>query len=227
MFKVATSIALSMAILFAANVHPEISHASSCSVSGGQSGRLKYSGQLNVLSATVCGDQIWKLLPKPKKPVKPIVRTTPAKPYKYVNRFTVVPDRPMISGKNNSLTDVPISFRALARRHIRNRMLFWYPSQVKFIPKTFLWSFGQGANATKRVTSHSWPKPGTYRVTLQVGYSVLYRIVGRSNWLSLAGLVFSTSPKFKVRVGQIPLKSLGNTVLVHWQCSQKPFAPGC
>lgn len=216
--------ALSLAIVFQGVSIPTKAHAAVCSVAGGSSGRLKYSSQLNSVSATVCGNQIWKLVGKPKKPVKP---TKPIKPRKYANNFTVIPDRPRISGPSNLKPFEHGAFSGLSVRHLRNRFLFWYPSQVRFSPREFTWSFGDGATAIGRDVVHDWTKPGSYSVKVVVGFAVKYRIIGHSGWIVMPGLVYAASPPVLVRVGLPGASSGGRVVLVHWQCDQKPTALGC
>ena len=224
MFKGLTAVVLSLAIVFQGQATPTPAEATTCAVAGGQSGRLKYSGQLSPISATVCGNQIWKLIGKPKKPVKP---TKPTKPRKYANNFTVTPDRPGIQGKSSLQVGETAEFLAIAKRHLRNRLLFWYPSQVRFVPKTYLWSFGDGAVSALSAASHSWAKKGTYTVSLMVGYSVKYRIIGHSSWVQLNGLVFARATPMVVAVGVGASRGGGSVVLVHWLCNQKPSATGC
>ena len=224
MIKGIVAILISFAIIFPVVDKPSTAQAASCSVSGGQSGSLKYSGQVTPVSATVCGNQIWKLLGKPKKPSKPV---KPSKPRKYSNNFTVIPDKPKVSGQPNLAAGELGEFLSSAKSHVRNRLLFWYPSQVRFTPKTYAWSFGDGQLAQIAKPSHSWATKGTYKVKVVVGYSVKYRIIGRSNWVSLAGLVFASSSPFTVTVGASMAQNSSKVVLVHWTCDQKPSAKGC
>ena len=224
MFKGLAAATLSLALVFQLPVSPTPAHAASCSVAGGQSGRLKYSGQLSPISATVCGNQIWKLIGKPKKPVKPI---KPTKPRKYVNNFTVTPDRPGIETKTSFKVGETGNLTALAKRHLRNRLLFWYPSQVRFVPKTYLWNFGDGLVSSLNSPTHLWSTKGTFSVRLTVGYSVKYRIIGHSSWIALNGFVFAKSAPVNVTVGSQPMQVRDSVALVHWLCTQKPSAVGC
>jgi hypothetical protein len=224
MFKAMGSGIISLAIIFQVTLVPAPAEAISCSVAGGQSGRLKYSGQVTPVSATVCGNQIWKLIGKPKKPTKPV---KPGKPRNYNNNFTVVPDKPKISGALNLPVGASGSYSAIANRHTKNRLLFWYPSQVRFTPQTYSWNFGDGQTANGQLLQHGWNSKGTYQVRLSVGYSVRYRIIGHSKWVPLTGLVYGISPPITVNVGLAPSSSSGNVSLVHWNCIQKPNAVGC
>ncbi len=227
MIKAMVATVLSLAIVFQGLGSTKPAEAASCSVAGGQSGQLKYSGQLNSISATVCGNQIWKLVGKPKKPSKPIKKVKGTKPKKYANNFTVLPDKPSIGGASSADAGSKIELLAIAQKHIRNRLLFWYPSQVSFKPKTFVWNFGDGQTGEGRSVSHAWSKAGNYQVKLLVGYSVKYRIVGHSSWVALTGLVYASSTPVTVKIGSSKSKTNGNVLLVHWGCNQKPDAPGC
>ena len=216
--------ALSLAIIFQGVAVPSKAHAAVCSVAGGQSGRLKYSSQLNSVSATVCGNQIWKLLGKPKKPTKPV---KPSKPKKYANNFTVIPDRPRITGPRELKPGESGYFNGLSVSHLRNRLLFWYPSQVRFSPRTFDWNFGDGNVGAGKTALHSWARSGEYSVKLRVGFAVKYRIIGHSGWVVMPGLVYATSVPAIVKVGWTGARPGGPVVLVHWTCDQKPTAIGC
>lgn len=224
MMKSIAGALLSMAIIFPVIGEPQASHAATCAVAGGKSGRLTYSGQVSKISATVCGNQLWKLLGKPKKPVK---KVSTGKPRKYANMFTVVPDPPTISGSANVEVGQEADFAAKAIRHTRNRLLFWYPSQVRFTPRTFDWNFGDGKTANGQLVRHAWLAKGSYKVRVVVGYSAKYRIIGHSSWLVLPGLVYSASGPFFVNVGAKATANSSKVVLVHWNCIEKPFALGC
>ncbi|MFM5951283.1 MAG: PKD domain-containing protein [Micrococcales bacterium] len=227
MLKALTAVGLSLALLFQLPIEATPAHAVTCATPGGQSGRLKYSGQISPISATVCGNQIWKLIGKPKKPTKPAKPVNPGKPKKYANKFTVTPDRPGIGGTAVLKVGEIGEFGAIAKRHIRNRLLFWYPAQVRFVPKTYLWNFGDGGSSGSNLVEHSWLKPGTYTMSLTVGFTVKYRIIGHSTWVPLSGLVFAKSTPWNVQVGSGVKQSGTSVVLVHWLCTQKPMAVGC
>ena len=224
MIKAMTAVVISLAIFFQMEIRAESVQAATCSVSGGQSGRLKYSGQLSPISATVCGNQIWKIIGKPSKPVKPV---KPGKPKKYANNFTVIPEKPKVAGVQTVAVGEVVNLTGIAKRHLRNRMLFWYPSQVRFTPKTFAWNFADGSVGAGLETAHAWKSKGAYKVKLVVGFVVKYRIIGRSSWIDLNGLVFASSAPFIVNVGDSTRPVGGKVVLVHWTCGQKPFAQGC
>lgn len=229
MLKRVMVFALSMAIVFPpVQASSTPASAATCSVAGGQSGRLKYSGQLGVGSATVCGNQLWKLVGKPSKPVKPIKRTKPYKPIKLDHQFTVNPDRPTVSVDSTKVSvGQLVSLVGHSVRHTRNRMLLWYPAQVRFLPKQFDWTFADGSRASGLLQNHSWVRSGTYAVKLVVGFAVKYRIIGKSTWVSLPGLVYSSSVPQNITVAVLPQSASSKVVLVHWNCLEKQKVIGC
>lgn len=226
MFKMVLGSAICLALVFPAQGFTQSAQAATCKVAGGQSGSLKYSGQVNSISAKVCGNEIWKLLPKPKVVKKPSNPTAKKKTWK--NEFTVSPTPPKIGylGSLAKAVNEVLALNAITGTHILNRRLLWYPSQVRFTPQTYSWDFGDGQVSTNQQIEHDWHKAGTYVVNLVVGYSVKYRIIGKSEWVALAGTVFGKAKPVTVVVG----KGSGNDAnvsLVHWNCLQKQTASGC
>lgn len=229
MIKGLTSAVLSLAIIFQGVIYPPPVLAASCSKSAIQSGKLKHSGVVTGNSAKVCGRELWKLIPKPKVSVKPIVAKSPGKKVRWKNEFSVTPDRPRI--KNLGSLDLApkqdLALSSTAVRHVRNRMLLWYPTQVRFKPVSTIWDFGDGTTASEPTTNHHWDTAGVFTVRLVVSYSAKYRILGKSEWQLLPGLIAVSSLPIEVHVGHKQDKSPGMVRLVHWDCVQKPNAYGC
>lgn len=220
---------LCLALVFQGAVHTPVAHAAACSKVGGQSGRLKHSGVVSGDSAKICGRELWRLLPKPTKPSKPKIQNPAAKKVNWKNQFSVTPDRPRIShlGSLSIQVGEALTLTSLALKHTRNRMLLWYPTQVRFKPIGASWKFGDGAEATGSIVEHRWEAEGSYVVRLLVSYSVKYRILGRSEWVRLPGEVSALSSPLTITVGAKPAVSSGEVRLVHWNCVQKPNALGC
>jgi hypothetical protein len=228
MLKPWLALTLCLAVFFPAMAPAGIAHGASCKVAGGQSGALKYSGQVGAISAKVCGNEIWKLLPKPKVPIKKKPAKQPAKKVTWKNEFSVSPKTPGIQLSKQGPLQIgePIDLTALAKNHTKNRLLLWYPAQVKFNPVNFFWNFADGADSSSALVAHSWAKVGKYLVTLAVGYSVNYRIIGKSGWISLPGLITVNASPLSVQVGEMVAKK-PRVVLVHWNCIQRIQAVGC
>lgn len=229
MLKGLASIVLSMAIVFQGVVHVPPAHAAGCSKVGVQSGLLKHSGVVSENAAKVCGRELWNLLPKPKTPKKPVVRKSPAKKVHWKNEFSVTPDQPRIilGGSDTLAIGDTLAFSSSAVTHSRNRMLLWYPTQVRFKPVSYLWNFGDGNTSAEREVKHSWTQSGLYQVRFTVNYSVKYRVIGKSAWVVLPGQIVANSLPLKVTVGKGTAPSGSLVRLVHWNCLQKPTAIGC
>jgi hypothetical protein len=141
----------------------------------------------------------------------------------------VTPDRPRIkhSGSADLALNQNLGFSSSAVRHVRNRMLLWYPTQVRFKPVSTSWDFGDGQSSNEPIPKHSWSHSGVYNVDLTVNYSVKYRVLGKSEWQVLPGLIAVSSLPLQVRVGQSHKTRSGMVRLVHWNCNEKPRAYGC
>lgn len=228
MLKPWLALSICLALIFPALEPSSVVHASTCKVAGGQSGALKYSGQVGSISAKVCGNEIWKLLPKPKKSIKKKPSTSPPRKINWKNEFSVSPKVPTILRISQGVLQVgeTLDLRANAMMHTRNRLLLWYPSQVRFRPVEYFWTFDDGTDSSSYLVTHSWNRSGSFQVKLAVKYSVEYRIIGKSGWLFLPGLITSNAVPLNVQVGA----GAGNkpkVVLVHWNCLQRIQAVGC
>jgi hypothetical protein len=229
MFKAIVTFVISLALVFPGLQPDPSALAAGCSVSGGQSGRLKHSGQVIGSEAKVCGKEIWRLVAKPKNPPKPVKPSVPTKPIRWKNEFSVAPDRPKIvsSYQGNLAPNESVVLNSSAVRHVRNRMLLWYPTQVRFKPITSRWTFQDGSTNLGASIAKSWQSPGNYKVSLEVDYSVKYRILGRSDWIVLPGSVTSRATPITLVVSSRAVEVGRRVVLVHWNCLQKPMEIGC
>ncbi|MEY4554723.1 MAG: hypothetical protein RL197_1150 [Actinomycetota bacterium] len=229
MFKAIITFVISLALVFPAFQPGQSALAAGCSVSGGQAGRLKHSGQVVGSEAKVCGREIWRLVGKPKTPIKQVKPTKPSKPIRWKNEFSVAPDRPRIISSHSSklAPNESVVLDSSAVRHVRNRMLLWYPTQVRFKPIASRWLFPDGSSVVGASIAKSWDLPGSYKVLLTVDYSVKYRILGRSDWVVLPGTVASNASPVTFTVAADAVANRRKIVLVHWNCLQKPMELGC
>ena len=106
-------------------------------------------------------------------------------------------------------------------------MLLWYPTQVRFKPEKSAWFIDGTHVAAATQVLYRWGETGSHLVRLRVSYSVKYRIVGRSSWLVLPGLVNSESAPLLLAVDTLPANKSEFVSLVHWNCFQKSTALGC
>jgi hypothetical protein len=119
-----------------------------------------------------------------------------------------------------------VDLAAIAKMHSKNRLLLWYPSQVRFHPVSYFWTFDDGTDSASALVAHSWSRSGSYQVKLAVKYSVDYRIIGKSGWMVLPGLITSNAVPLTVQVGSVS-SSKPKVVLVHWNCLERIQAVGC
>lgn len=228
MLKPWLALTLCLAVFFPVFESSSAVQAATCKVVGGQSGSLKYSGQVGSVSAKVCGNEIWKLLPKPKKPIKRKPSTNPPKKINWKNEFSVSPKAPSIRRMSQGVLQIgeTVDLAAIAKIHSKNRLLLWYPSQVSFHPVSYFWTFDDGSDSGSSLVAHSWTRSGIYQVKLSVKYSVDYRIIGKSGWIALPGLITSYAVPLTVQVGAVSANK-PRVVLVHWNCLERIQAVGC
>jgi len=175
--------------------------------------------------------------PAPLSTPGPAVPGHPAMTLRDLAAF--VPANPLISAEPNGwgLSGLPVNFVGGSTVHTRDGKLFGAPAQVRFLPRTFRWSYGDGAvNSTVRpgfswrvlglpdfsptATSHTFARSGRYVVGVRVSFAVEYR-VGQAAWRSVAGSL--------VRSAQISVlvTNAGTPLLVSGACVAARLSPGC
>jgi hypothetical protein len=103
------------------------------------------------------------------------------------------------------LVGLPVNFIASASTHVVSGSLFGQATEVRFTPRSFQWSFGDGQSATTALggsrwdqlglsefsataTSHSYAQAGNFTTQVIVHYGVEYRIGGGA-WTAVSGEV--------------------------------------
>lgn len=98
---------------------------------------------------------------------------------------------------------LPVNFIASASTHVVTGSLFGQATEVRFTPRTYHWSFGDGTSATTTqggsrwdqlglsdfsttATSHSYAQAGNFTTQVIVRYRVEYRIGGGA-WTVVSG----------------------------------------
>jgi hypothetical protein len=141
------------------------------------------------------------------------------------------PDRWMVVG-------LPTNFYAQIDRHVVSGTLLGQPADVRFTPRAYNWSYGDGTTALSgtpgntwqalglaefdpTATSHVYTVEGTYVIDLTVLYTAEYRWAGGA-WTPIAG---------RVELPANPLVAEATsdavTVLVDRDCTRAPVGPGC
>ena len=129
------------------------------------------------------------------------------------------------------------NFYAESSAHVLDGQLLGRPASVRFTPRAYHWSYGDGAAATLptkgaswstlRVaefdptpTSHVFRAPDTYTITLSVDMGAEYRFDG-GGWSSIAGTLPVAANPLVAEAGD------ARTVLVDKDCLARPSGPGC
>lgn len=170
------------------------------------------SRQCSIILAGLCRGQS-----APKNPPAPATRVvrapTPPSTVSDLAAFQPLPPGIIIEPGSWSLPRVPTNIFSSAGAHSQSGTLLGWPIEVRFIPQSFRWSYGDGGSATvsqsgsswgsnqfgATATSHVFSVPGTYTVTLQVDYAVSYRF-GQGDFVPLAGTVTRAGPPATLRI---------------------------
>jgi hypothetical protein len=189
-----------------------------------------------------CLDGDHAFLPPAKAPTKPAdpVLVAPAGPgvtledvAQFVPRSASIRSQPV----GWALVGAPVNLLTDATAQVVDGQLLGRPAQVRFVPVSFVWDYGDGTSTTVQGpgaswrelgqpdfsatdTSHVYPTMGDRSVTLTIAYSPSYRFDGGA-WQQIPG----TLP---VQVGPVTIHVLqGSTVLVGGACGTRDAGPGC
>ncbi|TXK17134.1 hypothetical protein [Homoserinibacter sp. GY 40078] len=136
-----------------------------------------------------------------------------------------------------AVAGLPANFHADPRPVTVSGTLLDLPAEVRFTPTRFTWDYGddtsrttstagtswqrlQQAEFTATPTSHTYRKPATVNVRLEIGYHVEYRLDG-GRFVPIAGTLTRTAPPTTVTIVR------ADTVLVDRDCRRTPTGPGC
>lgn len=133
---------------------------------------------------------------------------------------------------------LPTNFYAQIDRHVVSGTLLGQPADVRFTPRAYNWSYGDGTTALSgtpgntwqalglaefdpTATSHIYSAEGTYVIDLTVLYTAEYRWAGGA-WTPIAGHVELPANPLVAEA-----TSDAVTVLVDRDCTRAPVGPGC
>ena len=136
-----------------------------------------------------------------------------------------------------TVTGLPTNFWAEAGAQVHLGTLLDRPASVRFTPRTYRWTFGDGASAVIPVRGASWrasgveefaPTPtshiyralGTFTVNLTIEFGAEYRF-DDGPWTSVSGVIRLPANSLSATVGT------ASTVLVGRDCIGRPTGPGC
>lgn len=136
-----------------------------------------------------------------------------------------------------SLVGMPVNFIAPSVQHSVSGSLLGRPAEVRFTPRGYTWSFGDGstrttttggtswqslgvAEFTPTATSHSYSRVGTYAVQVTTRYSAEYRYAGGA-WVGVSGEINGPGSHISIKV------LAADTVLTTGSCGGGGQLPGC
>lgn len=136
-----------------------------------------------------------------------------------------------------SLVGMPVNFIAPSVQHSVSGSLLGRPAEVRFTPRGYTWSFGDGstrttttggtswqslgvAEFTPTATSHSYSRVGTYAAQVTTRYSAEYRYAGGA-WVGVSGEINGPGSHISIKV------LAADTVLTTGSCGGGGQLPGC
>lgn len=136
-----------------------------------------------------------------------------------------------------SLVGMPVNFIAPSVQHSVSGSLLGRPAEVRFTPRGYTWSFGDGstrttttggtswqslgvAEFTPTATSHSYSRVGTYAAQVTTRYSAEYRYAGGA-WVGVSGEINGPGSHISIKV------LAADTVLTTGSCEGGGQLPGC
>lgn len=135
------------------------------------------------------------------------------------------------------IVGLPANFTVDASTNIDSGTLFDHDVDVRFTPRTYDWSWGDGSHTTTSTagstwndlgvddfsatdTSHTYTKKGTYTISVSVSYDVEMR-AGDGPWFPVQGTLTASAENITA------VAATADSVLVQEQCSKNPSGPGC
>ena len=129
------------------------------------------------------------------------------------------------------------NFYAESSAHVLDGQLLGRPASVRFTPRAYHWSYGDGTAATlpskgaswstlriaefdPTPTSHVYRESGTYNVDLSIDFAPEYRFAG-GPWTGIPGVLRIPANRLVITAGD------AKTVLVERECTLNPTGPGC
>lgn len=151
--------------------------------------------------------------------------------------FVPTPGRQQMEPDGWAVAGLDTNFYAITGTHVVTGTLLGRSADVRFIPTSYRWAYGDGATATKATkggtwaalgipefeptpTSHVYDELGDYTITLSIVFAAEYRFAGGA-WRPVIGTITLPANDLHIRVGS------AKTVLVEHDCLANPAGPGC
>lgn len=154
-----------------------------------------------------------------------------------IAHFIPAPPRQRVQPEGWTVVGLPANIYAEASPHVVRGSLFGRSAEVRFVPRSFHWDYGDGEAASRSApgaswqdlglaefertpTSHVYDAPGDYAIRLVADYTAEYRY-GGSGWTRIPGSLALSAGELRITVGT------AQTVLVDDDCLVDPVGPGC
>lgn len=135
------------------------------------------------------------------------------------------------------IVGLPANFIVDASTNTSSGTLFDRDVDVRFIPRTYEWSWGDGTSTTTTTsgdswndlgvddfsgtdTSHTFTQKGTYTISVAVSYDVELRLTDGA-WIPVHGTLTASAESITA------VAATAESVLVQKECSKNPSGPGC
>ena len=132
-----------------------------------------------------------------------------------------------------SIPRLPTNIFAAVGETIETGELLGWPIQVRFTPSRYQWNYGDGLSVTHSgagnswgaaqfsptTTSHTYSRPGVYRVSLEVGFHVAYRF-DDGGFMEIPGMVWRSAEQRNLQVLTV------TSLLVESGCSTRALVEG-
>ena len=129
------------------------------------------------------------------------------------------------------------NFYATVSAQVQEGTLLELPASVRFTPKGYHWTYGDGHSATLASkgapwaahgvrefdatdTSHIYRSAGTYAIDLTIDFGAEYQFAGGA-WTAIPGTLAVVANRLVASAGD------AKTVLVERDCTSRPSGPGC
>ena len=154
-----------------------------------------------------------------------------------VRRFLVDPGTALMEPDGWTIAGLHTNFYAHSPIQVASGQLLGNQAQVRFTPRAWLWSYGDGSSSTeptagrtwkqlgqheftRTATSHVYDRVGDYTIRLSIVFTAEYRW-GSTGWATIPGSITLPANELYITAGT------ADTVLVDRDCLQNPSGPGC
>lgn len=154
-----------------------------------------------------------------------------------IAHFRPAPPQQRMQPDGWTIAGLHTNFYALSGTQTLSGTVLGMAAEVRFVPVSWHWNYGDDRRATRDVkggtwsslglpefsrtpTSHVYEREGDYTITLDVDYRAAFRVAG-SGWIPIDGVLTLPANELRIAVRG------AQTVLVDDDCLRNPAGPGC